>query len=241
MRLLVASIAALLMTGISYAPVGARAQEATTQRISGKKLEALAKKAVSGIALDGDSQLVEAAPVHDQLLAEGDASVVVETPLVTPSYVNVPIDLSVDGTFIRTVYVGYRVQQFARMAVAAHDLVAGTVLDASDVAMGRVPSYGRLGNGTDVLVGRKIVCAVRKGQPVYIEETATNQIVKPGSSVVLIVNDGGVSVVTEAVARTGGGLGDEVNVYNPSTNKALSGTVVGPDRVQIDILGVSKP
>jgi flagella basal body P-ring formation protein FlgA len=155
--------------------------------------------------------------------------------------VNVPIDLGVDGSFVRTVYVGYRVQQFARMAVASHDIVAGTVLDAGDVTMGRVPSFGRLGNGTDVLIGRKIISAVRKGQPVYIEATATNQIVKPGSSVVLIVNDGGVSVVVQAVARTGGGLGDEVNVYNPSTNKALSGTVVGPDRVELDILGVSKP
>ena len=243
MRTIGALTALLLMTSIAYAPLSARAQAygAGSQRIAAKKFETLAQHAIAGIKLQGDAEFVEAAPVHDQIVGAGAASLVLESPLVTPSYVNVPIDIDIDGALLRTVFVGYRVQEFVRTAVAAHDLVAGTVLATGDVTLARVPAFGRFSNGTQVLVGRKIVCAFRKGQPVYIEETQVNQIVKPGSSVVLIVNDGGVSVVAEAVARTGGGLGEEVSVYNPSTNKTLSGTVVGPDRVQLDILGVTQP
>lgn len=234
-------LVALLITGTLCAPVPARAQTvATTQRISGAIFESLAKKAIAKLTFSGDQELVKSGSVRDQIVAAGTPSLVVENPMINPSYVNVPIDVNVDGVFIRTVFVGYRVQQYEKTAVAAHDLVAGTVIARGDVTIERVPYFGRLPNGTDVLVGRKIVCPFRKGQPIYVEETQTNQIVKPGSSVVLIVNDGGVSIVAEAVARTGGGLGDEVSVYNPSTNKMLSGTVVGPDRVELDILGVQQ-
>ncbi|MHB8144911.1 MAG: flagella basal body P-ring formation protein FlgA [Vulcanimicrobiaceae bacterium] len=38
-------------------------------------------------------------------------------------------------------------------------------------------------------------------------------------------------------ARTSGGLGDQVQIYNPSTNKSLSGTVTGPGRVELDLSG----
>ena len=226
----------ILASAAICAPQPARAQS-ETQRISGNAFVALAKRAIGTIAVSGDSALVQAAPVRDQIVPSGAVSLVLESPLATPSYVNVPIDVDVDGSFVRTVFVGYRMQQYVRTAVAAHDLVAGSVIAADDLTMARVPWSGRLGNGTDVLIGRKIFVPFRKGQPVYIEETQTNMIVKPGSSVVLIVNDGGVSVVAEGVARSGGGLGDEVSVYNPSTNHTLSGTVVGPDRVQLDIMG----
>ena len=228
---------AILASAAICAPLPARAATAETQRIGGSRFVALANQAIGTVDVARDSALVQAAPVRDQIVPAGAVSLVVESPLATPTYVNVPIDVDVDGSFVRTIFVGYRMQQYVRTAVAAHDLVAGTVIAADDLTMARVPSTGRLGNGADVLVGRKVFVPFRKGQPVYIEETQTNQIVKPGSSVVLVVNDGGVSVVIEGVARTGGGLGDEVSVYNPSTNRTLSGMVVGPDRVQLDIMG----
>jgi flagella basal body P-ring formation protein FlgA len=61
--------------------------------------------------------------------------------------------------------------------------------------------------------------------------------VKPGANVVMIVHGDGVAVVADVVARTGGGLGDQVMVWNPETHKMLSGTVTAPDRVELDISG----
>jgi flagella basal body P-ring formation protein FlgA len=83
--------------------------------------------------------------------------------------------------------------------------------------------------------------AVLKGQPVRIQATSVNQIVKAGSTVVFIVRDSGVVISADAIARTSGGLGDEVFVYNPSTHKALSGTVTGPGTVELDISGGDNP
>lgn len=234
-RVAVVTLVALLAS-IGCGPTPARAQ-ASTQRIAGVKLEALVKPALHGVALGGDAALIPAFHVPDQVVPAGSASLAVGTALVSPSYVNVPIQISVDGKYNRTVFVGYRIQQYVKTAVATHDLVPGTVLSTDDVTMARVPFTGQRTNGTQVLVGRKIVSSLRAGQPVSIEYTQTNQIVKAGSTVVLIVHDGGVSVVAEVVARSSGGLGDDVAVYNPQTNKTLSGTVIGPDRVELNLSG----
>ena len=213
----------------------ARADGLETQRVSGARLAALAHRAVSGIRLGNDATAVPAFTVADQLLQPGKLSIVVQSALVNPSYINVPIELDVNGHFVRTIFVGYRVQRWVKTAVAAHDLAPGTLLSASDLRVARVPFDGQQTNGATVLAGRRILSAFRAGQPVTIEETQINQIVKPGASVVLIVHDGGVSVVADVVARGGGGLGDQISVFNPQTNKTLSGTIVGPDRVELNL------
>lgn len=210
---------------------------AATQHIAGARFEALAKPAVRSVAPSGDAALIPAFHVPDQVVPAGSASLAVGTALVSPSYVNVPIQINVDGKYNRTVFVGYRIQQYVKTAVATHDLVPGSVLTSDDVTMARVPYSGQRTNGTQALVGRKIVSALRAGQPVPIEYTQTDQIVKAGSTVVLIVHDDGVSIVADVVARTSGGLGDDVSVYNPQTNKTLSGTVIGPDRVELNLSG----
>lgn len=232
---LAAAIVALVSTG--YGPAVASAATLGVQHISGQRFAHLAKPATASIRFDGDAALVQAYPIPDQTVPAGRVSLVVGSPLVNPSYVNVPIEIDLNGKFLRQVFVGYRVQRYVRAAIATHDLVPGTVIVASDVTMARIPYNGQRVNTAQVLVGRRILSAIRAGSPIAIESTQTNQIVKAGNSVVLIVHDGGVSVVADVVARTSGGLGDEIMVYNPDTRKTLSGTVIAPDRVELDLSG----
>lgn len=236
MRAIVTAAAVSLLAFFGCVPVAACAQS-TTQHIAGKQFEKLAKSATRSVQLTGDEALLQAYPIPDQTVPAGTLALTVGTPIANMAYINVPVSISVDGTFVRQVFVGYRIQQYVRTAVAAHDLVPGTVLADGDVTMARVPYTGQRINGVDVLMGRRILSAIRAGQQIAIESTQTNQIVKPGSTVVLIVHDGGVAVVADVVARTGGGLGDEVQLYNPQTRKSLSGTIIGPDRVELDISG----
>ena len=235
MRTIVAAAALAALAFIGCVPSTACAQP--TVRISGKRFEKLAKPATQSMQLTGDAELVQAYPVPDQTVPAGNVTLSVGTAIYNPTYINVPVTIDLDGKFLRQVFVGYRIQQYVRTAVAVHDLVPGTVITPDDVTIERVPFNGQRINGADVLVGRKVVSATRQGQPIAIESTQTNQIVKPGSTVVLIVHDGGVAIAADVVARTGGGLGDEIQLWNPQTRKALSGTVVGPDRVELDISG----
>jgi flagella basal body P-ring formation protein FlgA len=213
------------------------ARAATTQTIKGASFEALATPISKAVRLSGDAQLVQAYPIVDQIVPLGRVELVAQSAIVTAAYVNVPIEVDLDGRFLRQIFVGYRVQRYVQTAVATHDLLPGAVLDASDLKLARIVYTGQRTNGTDVLVGRRIITAVRAGAPVSIEGTRVDQIVKAGNTVSLIVDSNGVRIATDVVARTSGGLGDEVSVYNPQTAKVLTGTVIGPDRVELNLSG----
>jgi flagella basal body P-ring formation protein FlgA len=235
---------ALLASVLALAPLGARAQSSVLhpstgsgQVVSGRQIVAAATREIADLAHDQNRQYVAVTVVPDQIVNGDRVALHAQAPVGTQTFVNVPVAIDVDGKLDRTIYVGYRMQQFVETAVAAHDMVPGTVLSADDLTMARVPSQGRPGNGIDVLLGRKLTSSLLKGQPVTIAATTENQIVKAGATVVLIVRDGAVQVTADAIARTSGGLGDQVSVYNPSTNKALSGTVTGPGTVELDISG----
>lgn len=236
MRSLTGAVA--LVLAFAAAAAASSADGRATQRIAGGRLAAVAAHVANALPADPDASLAPAFTVPDQTVAAGSLSLRAHAAIVSPSYVNVPVEVDVDGRQDRIVYVGYRVVRYVRTAVAARDLVPGTVLGRGDLAMARVPFVGHRANGTDFLIGRRVPFAIEKGQPVYIEQTQADQIVKPGSTVILVLRDGAVALVASVVARTGGALGDEVTVYNPSTEKTLSGTVTGPDRVELDIEGV---
>jgi flagella basal body P-ring formation protein FlgA len=213
------------------------ARAALTQTVKGASLEALATPVSKTVRLTGDARLVQAYPVPDQIVPPGRIELIAQSAIVTPTYVNVPIQVDLDGKFLRQIFVGYRVLNYVQTAIATHDLVPGALLTADDLKMARIVFTGQRTNGTDVLVGRRVITAVRAGAPVTIEGTRVDQIVKAGNTVSLIVDSNGVRIATDVVARTSGGLGDEVSVYNPQTSKVLSGTVVGPDRVEVNLSG----
>jgi flagella basal body P-ring formation protein FlgA len=231
------AVAALLVLASLGCGTSARAQAPATQTLTGSRFEALAAPVERAVHLAGDARLVQSFPVPNQIVPAGKAQLLVRTAIVTPYYVNVPIEIHVGGAFIRQIFVGYRVERFVKTAVASHDLVPGTVLAESDLRMERVPFTGQQTNGMAALIGRKVIATVRAGAAVPIEITQVDQIVKAGNTVTLIVSDGGVSVVADVVARSSGGLGENVSVFNPQTNKMLTGTVIGPDRVELNLSG----
>jgi flagella basal body P-ring formation protein FlgA len=228
-------VAVILALALVCVPGMARA--AATQVVKGRSFEALATPISKGVRLAGDAQLVQAYPIPDQIVPAGHVELVAQSAIVNPTFVNVPIQVDLDGKFLRQIFVGYRVQRYVQTAVATHDLVPGAVLTAGDIKMARIVYTGQRTNGTEVLVGRRIIAALRAGAPVTIESTRVDQIVKAGNTVSLIVDSNGVRIATDVVARTSGGLGDEVSVYNPQTSKVLTGTVIGPDRVELNLSG----
>ena len=49
---------------------------------------------------------------------------------------------------------------------------------------------------------------------------AVNELVKAGSGAILIVHDGRCALTADVIARTGGGLGESVTVYNSQTKQS---------------------
>src|SRR5947209_11713877 len=183
-----------VVVAIACAPLGARADRLSTQRVSGKIIAQLAGDALKSLPADRYRAYVAATMVSDQVVPAGSVTMHAGTPVANPTFVNVPVEIDLNGSVARTVYVGYRVQQFVETAVAAHDIAPGSLLSADDLVMRKVSATGRSGNGIDILVGRRANGTFLKGQPVALDATLANQIVRAGSTVILVVRDGAVSL-----------------------------------------------
>lgn len=225
-----ATAAALASTTVALAPP-------VTQYVSGAQISAITDKLATGLIRDADRSVVPAFHLADQAVPLGKVAITPLTPLVYATYIAVPVQIDVDGRVAKTVTSGYRVQQYIHTAVASRDLTPGTVLGPDDVTLARVLSNGRPAVDVAALVGRKLRAATPRGQQIFVEQTAVNELVKAGAGAILVVRDGAVSLTADVIARTGGGLGESVTVYNAQTNRLLSGTVTGPDRVEIVLPG----
>ena len=169
MRSLTGAVALLIALCTTLAV--AQADQRATQRIAGGRLAVLAARIARALPADPDASLVPAFTVPDQTVAAGSLTLRARPAVVTPSYVNVPIEVDVDGRQDRIVFVGYRVVQYVQTAVAAHDLAPGSVLAASDLTMARVAFTGHRSNGTAVLVGRRISMSYTAGAPICLRES----------------------------------------------------------------------
>lgn len=232
---------ALLMLVAAFAVpacvLGQTALPAGTQVVSAARLSEVANKAVHAFINGPDRDIRADYKFTDQPVPAGKVTIDVEQSQYNPTYIAIPLQISVDGKAIRTIIAGYRIVTYIHSAVAASDLQAGAVLTTENVTIGRVESNGRSPVEIAMLLGRKLNVSVGGGKPLYFEQTGINQLVLAGQPVVYIVHDGPVSVTADVVARTGGGMGQTVAVYNPSTRKALSGTVTGPAQVEYTLPG----
>ena len=221
------------------APACALGQTATTtmQIVSASRLMELADKAVRAVVNGPDREVRSDYKFTDQPVPAGKVTIDVQQSQYNPTYIAIPLTIDVDGKPVRTIFAGYRIVTFIHSAVAAGDLQAGTVLTRDNVTVGRVESNGRGPVDVAMLIGRKLNVAVGGGKPLYFEQTGINQLVTAGQPVVYILHDGPVAISADVIARTGGGMGQVVAVYNPTTRKALSGVVTGPGQVEFTLPG----
>jgi flagella basal body P-ring formation protein FlgA len=158
-------------------------------------------------------------------------------PQVNATYVSLPIAIDIDGVTARTVFAGFRITNYVRLPVTAHDLEPGTVVTADDLTYEDVAFSGRAGIEIESLVGRKTTSRISRGDVLYPELTRVNPIVIAGMPAVFIVHDGPVRLAADVIARSSGGLGEYVTIYNPQTQRALSGIVTGPNTVEFTVPG----
>jgi flagella basal body P-ring formation protein FlgA len=225
----------LLAILLGLVPPGAYARSAgtPTQLVPAERIASLAEHIARALVPDPARALAPAFQIADQSVPAGTVAMVAGTAQVNATFVSVPVGIEVDGKLARTVFAGFRITSYVRMPVAAHDLTRDSVLSADDLTYARLPFTGRAGFDIESFVGRKVRCVVARGDVVYPELTSVNEIVHAGMAAVLIVRDGPVRLAADVVARTGGGLGDSVTIYNPQTQKVLSGIVTGPNTVEL--------
>jgi flagella basal body P-ring formation protein FlgA len=113
----------------------------------------------------------------------------------------------------QVIYPGDVIRDSMLTDVSIYDLPNndGTILDTRAALLGKIAKR-------TLLPGRGIVALA----------VANPKAVKDGAQVKLVYNDGGLSIMTTALALEGGSVGDQIKVRNADSGITLSG-IIQPD------------
>jgi flagella basal body P-ring formation protein FlgA len=155
--------------------------------------------------------------------------------LQTPG--RVMIELRCEGQTPWHLYVPVKVVGTTAVVVAAHALVAGTVLSAKDLAVeqrdmvGLPPGYL---NDPSIAIGLTAGRGVSGGAIVTNQQLLGAQAVQRGQTVTLIADAGGISVRMAGRALSDGFINQRVRVENLSSGKIVEGIAISAQVVQIN-------
>ena len=135
---------------------------------------------------------------------------------------------SPDGDVLRKIHLAARTRVFARAAVAARDIARGDSLGPGDVTMKRVEVGGIRGwyKDAEPLAGARMTCAVKEGAVLRGLAVRPAPLVKRGDKVILKAAVGSVEVTAQGEARTDGGKGESIRVFNEVTKTTIFCTVL---------------
>jgi flagellar basal body P-ring formation protein FlgA len=149
--------------------------------------------------------------------------------------VSAPVEIWINESLHRTVYVPVKIALLTEVLVAVRALPRGTPMGPGDVRIER----REVGIGQDplsdpaALIGRQAARSLSVGEMVQASFVEQPPLVKRGEVVLLTAEGRGLRAVTEGEAREDGKEGQLVRVRNLSSNREVYGQVDGPRSVRI--------
>jgi flagella basal body P-ring formation protein FlgA len=226
----------------AQAPAGSPVQTPSAPRAAFQDvadLETLAKNAaVQALPPLTDTQRLVVGPLQPRLqLAVCDNKVDSKRAPGTQMQGRVMIELRCDGKTPWHLYVPVKVVGTTAVVVAAHALIAGTVLTDKDLAVeqrdmvGLPPGYL---NDPSIAIGLTAGRGVSGGAIVTNQQLLGAQAVQRGQTVTLIADAGGISVRMAGRALSDGFINQRVRVQNLSSGKIVEGIATSAQVVQIN-------
>jgi flagella basal body P-ring formation protein FlgA len=188
----------------------------------------------------------------------GDLRLVCLGPVVDEGEMGFEVRARVQGESPAPVRVTARVHRMATAVVARRTLVAGAEVDESDIEVrsfaGSMVPAGALKDATEA-VGARLSRRIEAGGVLMEADIARMALVRRGDECTVVVRGKGYHIVTKAVARDDGALGDEVHLEKrvtrtrsgpasagsrtrrETTRERFTGVVTGHRRVEIQVPG----
>jgi flagella basal body P-ring formation protein FlgA len=222
---------ALIVAAWPIAPCAADLQDVA-------QLETLARSAAAArLPPLTESQRLVVGPIQPNIqLPSCDKAV---APLIGPAQHmkdRVLVELRCQGTTAWHLYVPVRIVGTSAVAIAAHAIVAGSVLTANDLKieqrdLTQLPP-GYLDDPT-VAVGLTVARPISSGSILTNQQLVASKAVQRGQAVTLVANTGGMSVRMAGRALTDGFLNQRVKVQNLSSGKMVEGIARSEQIVEI--------
>jgi flagella basal body P-ring formation protein FlgA len=146
------------------------------------------------------------------------------------------VELRCEGASAWRIYVPVRIVGTTSVAVAAHAIVAGTVLTAKDLVVeerdltGLPPGYL---DDPAIAVGLTASRGISGGAVLTNQQLLAAKAVQRGQTVTLVANGGGMSVRMAGRALSDGLINQRIRVENLSSGKIVEGIARSEQIVEI--------
>ena len=128
------------------------------------------------------------------------------------------------------------VQEMVEVPVLVHRLLSGSVIGPADLQMTRVRAglvRGDVARSPAQAVGLAVRRQVMPGQPLLLAELGRLAAVQKGAHVTMQLQAPGLTLLAQGQALESGGIGDRIQVLNPTSHVVVEAEVVAPDRVRV--------
>lgn len=176
---------------------------------------------------------------HDLKLPDGAVSWQVELPPGTmqPGRYTLPVTVVVNGETAMTVKANLHIQQRMTLPAAKANLPKGHIIGPDDLQwleyQADRPLVNPVRDGTD-LMGKETLRPVRPNTPLLQSWFAEPLAVNQGEKVRILLDKGGLSIETRAIAMGKGRVGDEIVVRNPESSRRYRARITGPGEATVD-------
>ncbi len=149
--------------------------------------------------------------------------------------VSAAVEIWIDETLHRTVFVSVKITQVTEVLVAVRGVPRGTPLTGDDVRIER----REVGTGQEPLrdvsnlAGRQAARPIAAGEVLMAVSVEQPALVKRGEVVLLTVDGRGLRAITQGEAKEDGKEGQLIRVRNLTSNREVYGQVDGPRSVRI--------
>ena len=201
------------------------------------QLEALAKSAAAPLLPPpSDRQRLQVGPVQPRLQLPRCEDVKAGIAPGLRDRSRVLVELRCEGRTTWHLFVPVKIVGTSPVAVAAHAIVAGTVLTAQDLAVeerdliGLPPGYL---DDPAIAVGLTASRGISGGAVLTNQQLLAAKAVQRGQTVTLVANGGGMSVRMAGRALADGLINQRVKVQNLSSGKIVEGIARSEQTVEI--------
>lgn len=128
------------------------------------------------------------------------------------------------------------VDRFEPVVCAARAVAHNTVLTEADLTVTSVNiAEFPPGTLTDVkeVIGQNAKVTIRPGTPIRTAMLAPAPLVQKGERVKIVAASGRLKVAAMGIAKTSGGMGEQIQVENVASNKTIVGRVTGESTVAV--------
>ena len=145
-------------------------------------------------------------------------------------------DVLVDGVSCGRISISGYVDVYDKVVCATRSLTRGDILEAKDLNLRRI-NVSKVPDNyltvTNMAVGMRLKQNLGANGFFKTSMLEKPPLVSKGDNVVLVAKKGNMRIIATGVADQEGGLGDQIQVNNLTTNRTVLGRISGPKTVDV--------